>query len=188
MLRVGGFVVTTGDPVVVIVLDTETVTEPLTLFVAYGVVGTAHAVGVLVILIVAVLEPGALEVAFCVTLTVRVVDCVRIEELLGEGSTLCVMVGSFEPGPVLEGDWLTVEDGIWLTVDNPVGLRGAVRLSEGAIEGDTVALKLEMLTDACGDTVGVCVELPETDAGLLALNNGVKLATGVPEFGPLAEG
>ena len=31
------------------------------------------------------------------------------------------------------------------------------------------------------------VELLDTDAELLALNKGVKLPTGVPEFGPLAE-
>ena len=31
------------------------------------------------------------------------------------------------------------------------------------------------------------MELPDTDDELLALNKGVKLATGVPEFGPLAE-
>ena len=31
------------------------------------------------------------------------------------------------------------------------------------------------------------MELKDTDAELLALNKGVKLTTGVPEFGPLAE-
>ena len=87
-MRVGGFVVTTGEPVVVIVIDTDTVTDPLTLFVAYGVVGAAQAVGVCVILIVPVLEPGALELAFRVTVTERVVDCVWLEEALREAVTV----------------------------------------------------------------------------------------------------
>ena len=140
VVRVGGFVVTTGEPVVVIVLDNDTVTEPLTLFVAYGVVGTADTVDVLVILIVPVLEPGALELAFWVTLTVRLVDCVGVEEGLGEDRGLCVIVGGFDPDTVLQADGIDVEDGSWLTVGDPVGLRGAVGLGEAPVEGDAVAV------------------------------------------------
>jgi len=187
VVRVGGFVVTTGEPVVVIVLDTDTVTDPLTLFVAYGVVGTAHAVGVLVILIVPVLEPGALELTFWLSVTVRVVECVGVEEGLGDGSTLCVIVGGFEPDPVLQAHGTAVDDGSCVAVGDPVGLRCAVGLGEAAVEGDTVVLKLGMLTDAFGDAVADCVGLTDIDTVLLALNKGVKLPRGVPEPGPLAE-
>jgi len=211
VVRVGGFVVTTGEPVVVIVLDNDTVRDPLTLFVAYGVVGAAHAVGVCVILIVPVLEPGALELAFRVTVTERVVDCVWLEEALREAVTVWVTVGvprrvpeivpvgegNFELDPVLQGEGSAVADGCWEIVGDPVGLRGAVGLSPGvpesgglseaAVEGDTVALKLGMLIDACGVPVTDCVELADTLAELLSVPTGVKLPRGVPEPGPLAE-
>jgi len=48
-------------------------------------------------------------------------------------------------------------------------------------------LKLGMLIDAFGDAVADCVGLTDIDTVLLALNKGVKLPTGVPEFAPLAE-
>ena len=157
------------------------------------------------------LEPGALELAFLVTVTERLVDCVWLEETLREAVTVWVTVGvprgvleivpvgeeNFELEPVLQGERTAVADGCWEILEDPVELRGTVGLSPGvpengglseaAVEGDTAVLKLRMLIDACGDPVTDCVELLKTDTELLSVLTDVKLPTEVPEFGPLAE-
>ena len=180
-----------GEAVVVIVPDKETVAEPQTVFVAYGVVGSAHAVGVRVILSVPVLDPGGLGLTVCVTDTESVPDCVELEEVLREGDTLCVTVGvprrvpeivpvgegGLEPETVLDAHWSAVPVCRGDTVGEPVELRATVGVTPGvpenwglgevAAEGDPVPVTLGTLGEGCGDAVSDCVEVPETDTQLL---------------------
>lgn len=161
-VRVNGFVVTTGLPVTVIVLETETVIDGDTVFVAKLLVGRGDPVNVTE----DVKEP--LGERWALTLPVRVADCLvlpdtlpvaRLADTVGDPVTDCIIVGLTLTEPVLlrmplgvttEVDELML--GVTLSVELLVGLDVTTGL--GDPRGVAVA-HCDMEEDTLLDPVGL---------------------------------